>query len=1234
LKAIKEQLRQVPQKGLSYGVLRYLSTDPRVVEHFANLPQAEVLFNYLGQFDTSSYEESIFRFARASTGATHSASEPRSHLLDINGQIVDGELRFTWRYSRHIHYRDTIQRLAQSFMEHLKNLIAHCRSLRISEYTPSDFPLALLDQQQIDALTRQVSQAGGWSSQPIEDIYPLSPLQAGILFHCLYAPEASVYCGYFDWTIQGPFDADAWRWSWQQVISRHPVLRTLFVWQGLTEPLQVVCKQVEIPWRVEDWCSLSAQNRQQNLDALRQREEREGFDLQVAPLLRLSLVHLDEQTFYFHLALHHLLMDGWSLPRLTSEVMAYYLSYRRKQDLRLASVRPYRDYIAWLQRQNTEQAEQFWRRYLLGFTTPTKLAIDHQPYTSRGQFDRVVAIEQRHLPEKTTTALQRLAKRHHLTLNTIVQGVWAMLLSRYSGETDVLFGATVSGRPADLIGVEAMIGLFVNTLPVRVCVELEAPLLSWLTQLQESQAEVRQYEYTPLVDIQRWSEVPMGQLLFDSLLLFQNYPFDPMEEEEEGELTIRGKRSVEYTNYALTLKAAVANRVLSLQLAYDTSHFDAVTVARFMEHLCKMLEAIALHPQQRLVDLPLLTAAERHTLLVEWNDTQASFAAHMSIHELFEQQAIQTPDAIALVFQDTCVTYRFVNAAAERVARSLQALGIASGVPVGLCIERSFEQVIGMIGILKAGDAYVPLDPTYPLDRLSFMLEDSRAAALVTQPWLLGIFPELVTPSLSLSAVIADRNEVAGAMRKCSSEQVAYIIYTSGSTGRPKGTMISHRAVGNFFRSMSKQPGMTANDYILAVTSFSFDIAALELLLPLTLGARVHIASQQMLADGAELARLLDISGATLLQATPSTWGMLIAAEWTGKADLKMLCGGEALSKELALQLQQRGSALWNMYGPTETTIWSAIEDVSRADKQITIGCPIDNTQFYVLDEMGVSVPMGAVGELYIAGEGVAYGYWQRPDLSAERFLPDPFGQQEGARMYRTGDRVRWLNNGTLEYLGRIDQQVKLRGHRIELNEISAVLREHSAVQEAVVVLQEVSEVNKYLAAYVVARRGVQTTYQELQQHLRKHLPDYMVPTAFLFLESLPLTLNGKVNRKALPAPDPGQLRQGDEFIAPETDLQEQLAAIWMELLHLPQVSIHQDFFALGGNSLLATRLMMRIQSVFLVEVPLRELFEAPTVAELALVIERLQDEVIAQAESGELTQILAGQEQLSGNEM
>jgi acyl carrier protein len=322
------------------------------------------------------------------------------------------------------------------------------------------------------------------------------------------------------------------------------------------------------------------------------------------------------------------------------------------------------------------------------------------------------------------------------------------------------------------------------------------------------------------------------------------------------------------------------------------------------------------------------------------------------------------------------------------------------------------------------------------------------------------------------------------------------------------------------------------------------------------------------------------------------------------------------------------------MYGPTETTIWSAIEDVSRADKQITIGCPIDNTQFYVLDEMGVSVPMGAVGELYIAGEGVAYGYWQRPDLSAERFLPDPFGQQEGARMYRTGDRVRWLNNGTLEYLGRIDQQVKLRGHRIELNEISAVLREHSAVQEAVVVLQEVSEVNKYLAAYVVARRGVQTTYQELQQHLRKHLPDYMVPTAFLFLESLPLTLNGKVNRKALPAPDPGQLRQGDEFIAPETDLQEQLAAIWMELLHLPQVSIHQDFFALGGNSLLATRLMMRIQSVFLVEVPLRELFEAPTVAELALVIERLQDEVIAQAESGELTQILAGQEQLSGNEM
>ncbi len=1225
LKAVKEQLRQVPQKGLSYGVLRYLSTDPQVAEQFARLPHAEVVFNYLGQFNSSVDEQPLFHQSQVSAGARHSDLEPRSHLLDITGQIISGELHIVWRYGRHIHWHATIERLARSFIAYLENLIVHCQSRETSEYTPSDFPLTVLNQQQVDVLTQLIPQEKQGRLDPqIEDIYPLSPMQAGLLFHCLYTPKSAVYCGYLSWTLRGPLNADAWQWSWQQVINRHAILRTFFVWQGLAEPLQVVCKQVKVPWTMHDWRSLSAQERQQRLDMLQQREEQEGFDLQRAPLLRLSLIRLEEQTYYFHLALHHLLVDGWSQSRLIGEVQAYYLSYSREHNLQLAPVRPYRDYIAWLQEQDTEQAEQFWRRYLLGFTSPTRLAVDQQPYPGREQSDRVMDIELRSLPEEMTVMLQHLGKRHQLTLNTIVQGVWALLLSRYSGEADVLFGATVSGRPTELVGIETMIGLFINTLPVRVRVMQEASLLSWLTQLQESQSEVRQYEYTPLVNIQRWSEVPIEQPLFDSLLLFQNYPLDPMKKEEESELAVQGKRSVEYTNYALTLKAAVAGNSLSLRLSYDTGHFDATTIARLMDHVQMLLEAIALHPQQQLADLPPLTTVERHTLLMGWNDTLASFSTESSIYELFEQQAKQTPDAIALVFQDTCVTYRFVRAAVQQVAGHLQALGIEAGVPIGLCVERSLEQVIGMLGILQAGGAYVPLDPTYPHDRLAFMLEDSHAVALVTQPWLLEIFPEQKGPFLLLTDALCDNKVAVATPRKCSSQQVAYIIYTSGSTGRPKGTMISHRAVGNFFSSMSRQPGMTMDDRILAVTSVSFDIAALELLQPLTLGACVHIASQQMLADGIALATLLETSGATLLQATPSTWGMLIAAGWTGNPHLKMLCGGEALPIELASQLQSRGAVLWNMYGPTETTIWSAIQDVSRAEKNISIGSAIDNTRLYVLNGQALPVPIGVVGELYIAGEGVAYGYWQHPDLSAERFLPDPFAQQVGARMYRTGDRVRWLENGQLEYLGRIDQQIKLRGHRIELSEIEAVLRDHAAVQEAVVVLRGESEANKYLLAYVVAQAGQQPTYRELQQHLRKRLPDYMLPTALVYLETLPLTPNGKVDRKALPALDPGQFSLVDKFMAPETQLQEELAAIWTELLHLPQVGIHHNFFELGGNSLLATRLMVRIRSVFLVEVPLRSLFEASTIAELALVIEHLQNELIEQADSEEMAHMLA----------
>lgn len=435
--------------------------------------------------------------------------------------------------------------------------------------------------------------------------------------------------------------------------------------------------------------------------------------------------------------------------------------------------------------------------------------------------------------------------------------------------------------------------------------------------------------------------------------------------------------------------------------------------------------------------------------------------------------------------------------------------------------------------------------------------------------------------------------------------------------------MIAHRALANFFASMSKRPGMTQADHVLAVTSFSFDIAALELLQPLLLGACIHIASQQVTTDGYALSALLETSGATILQATPSTWEMLLLSGWQGNHHIKMLCGGEALPMDLAVQLQQRGAALWNMYGPTETTIWSAIEDLSSTDTGISIGHGIDNTQLYVLDSRGALVPIGGVGELYIAGEGLAYGYWKRPDISAERFLPNPFTQQAGSRMYRTGDQVRWLENGRLAYLGRRDQQVKLRGFRIEPGEIEIVLREHPAVQEAVVILREENAAHKYLAAYIVAQSDRQPTHQELQAHLLKHLPRYMVPASFVYLEALPLTLNGKVHRQALPAPDPAQGNLSNEFVAPETELQQQLSEIWIELLHLPQVGIQDNFFELGGHSLLATRLMMRISSEFLVEVPLRMLFTAPTIAQLALVIEQEQDKLIEQVDYEEVIRML-----------
>ncbi len=620
---------------------------------------------------------------------------------------------------------------------------------------------------------------------------------------------------------------------------------------------------------------------------------------------------------------------------------------------------------------------------------------------------------------------------------------------------------------------------------------------------------------------------------------------------------------------------------------------------------------------------PLLDDAERQRILVAWNATAMDYPREVGIHTLVAQQAERTPDAVALVCGEQTLTYAALEQRANALAHTLRGLGVGPDVLVGLYVERSLEMVIGLLGILKAGGAYVPLDPAFPADRIALMIEDSQVGVVVSH----APVAHLVRPMVD-QVVLVDIGEdvpanLAPPELNFSADNLAYVIYTSGSTGRPKGVQIIHRAVVNFLLTMQQEPGLSPDDVLLAVTTLSFDIAVLELLLPLITGARVVIASREVASDGVLLGAALRSSGATVMQATPATWRMLIDAGWDGSDGLVALCGGEALPWDLAQALLGRCRALWNMYGPTETTIWSAVSQVRAEDGGTHVGHPIANTQLYVLDEMRQPVPVGVAGELYIGGDGLARGYFQRPDLTAERFVPDPFSATPGARMYRTGDMVAYRPDGYLAFLGRIDHQVKIRGFRIELGEIETRLREHTAVNEVVVLAREDTPGDKRLVAYVQMRGGAALVAEELRAFLQQWLPEYMLPAVFMSIDTFPLTPNGKIDRRALPQPDTGRGGSGRHYTAPETPVEERIAAIWGDVLGIEPVGRDDNFFLLGGHSLLATRVVARLRDAFAMEVPLRRLFEGPTVAELAQYVETVQWAVQETAESGEHGQAL-----------
>ncbi|HWX41169.1 MAG TPA: amino acid adenylation domain-containing protein, partial [Blastocatellia bacterium] len=1058
LKSVKEQLRAVPHKGFRYGLLRYMTAG--VKDLLAGLQPAQISFNYLGQFDQVLAEGSLFSRAAVSDGSKRSPQRERQYLIEIDAAVLQGQLQITHSYSSNLHNAGTIQRLADANLSALRGLIEHCLSPGAGGYTPSDFPLTSLAQDEVDWLLERYPN--------MEDVYPLSPMQQGLLFHVLHEPDTEQYFEQFSCRLRGKLNVEAFKDAWQHVVNRHTLLRSAFCWERVRHVVQVTMRGVNLEWRYVDWRAQSLEGLDARLDEFLDADRKRGFILNEAPLMRIALIQVDDDEYEFVWSHHHLLLDGWSGPIVVREVFAFYNAYTGHSGIAFEPSKPYRAYIEWLHSQDFNSAKTFWQVELKGFSARSSLTGAVAALGGAAP-RRVYEDEHLLLSEPATASLQAMARRAQVTLNTVAQSAWAILLSRYCREVDIVFGATVSGRSAPLAGIDGMVGIFINTLPVRVIVDDPQPLDQWLRNHQHRQASVRVFEHTPLADIQSWCGAGPGEPLFDSLLAFENYPVDlALSEEIEGrsKLSVVQVRVKEQTNYPVTLIISPAKR-LSLRLIYDTGCLDSSTVSRILAHIETLFGCMSAAPRARLGDLQVLTEAEQNQLLVEWNDTSTGQPHTALINGLFEDQAVRTPDRVALIHEQDSITYGELDARAARLARHLRALGVAPELPVAVCLNRSAEMVVALLAILKSGGAYVPLDPDYPAHRLAFILHDSKATALVTERSLKDLLDLDATTVLidDKWGGVGDVDDHSAGSGVCS-DNLAYVIYTSGSTGTPKGVAIEHRnavALLKWAGSLFSQDELAV---VLASTSLCFDLSVFEIFTPLCTGGTVVVVRNAL-----ELADAAQANNVTLINTVPSAARELLRLNSVPGSVHTINLAGEPLSRLLVRDLYAIPAIarVFNLYGPSEDTTYSTAALLDRDQhREPVIGRPIDDTRAFLLDSGLRAAPIGVAGEIHLAGAGLCRGYLGRPDLTAGRFAPNPFDSEPGSRLYATGDLGRYSREGNIEFLRRLDQQVKIRGHRIELGEIEAWISNHRAVRECVVVAREDRAADKRLVAYVV----------------------------------------------------------------------------------------------------------------------------------------------------------------------
>ncbi|MEN8638237.1 non-ribosomal peptide synthetase [Pseudomonas sichuanensis] len=1236
IKRIKEQLRQVPHKGQGYGVLRYLADDAGR-ERMAALPQARITFNYLGQFDQQFDQAALFQPLDAPAGLAHDLDAPLPNWLSVDGQVYGGALQLRWSFSAERYDQATIATLAEAYRQELLALVGHCLADGNGSFTPSDFPLAQLTQEQIDALPVPAAQ--------IEDVYPLTPMQEGLLLHTLLEPGTGLYYMQDRYRINSALDPERFAQAWQAVVARHEALRASFSWNAGEAMLQIIHKAGNTPVDYQDWRGLDEDSQEQRLQALHKQEREAGFELLREAPFHLRLVRVADERYWFMMSNHHILIDAWCRSLLMNDFFELYQALGEGRQAQLPVPPRYRDYIGWLQRQDLGEARQWWQANLAGFERATAIPSDRPLRHDHAGDGMVVGDCYTRLDVTEGARLRELAQAHQLTVNTFAQAAWALTLARCSGERDVVFGVTVAGRPVSLPQMQRTVGLFINSIALRV--QLPQPgerrsVRQWLQGLLDRNMQLREYEYLPLVAIQECSELPKGQPLFDSLFVFENAPVETAVLDHAQHLNASSDSGRTHTNFPLTAVCYPGDD-LGLHLSFDQRYFDYPSVERLLGEFKRLLLALVDGFEGEVGELPLLGADEQRFLLDDCNRTEHAYPLEQSYIELFEARVAAHPQRTVARCLEASFDYAGLNLAANRLGHALVAAGVAIDQPVALLAERGLALLGMIVGSFKAGAGYLPLDPGLPSARLQRIVELSR------------------TPVLVCSAACAEQarqllDEVAGAVRPkllvweevqasnvashnpgihSAPDNLAYVIYTSGSTGLPKGVMVEQRGMLN--NQLSKVPYLVLDeqDVIAQTASQSFDISVWQFLAAPLFGATVEIVPNAIAHDPQGLLAHVQATGITVQESVPSLIQGMLANDHQALDGLRwMLPTGEAMPPELAAQWLQRYPAigLVNAYGPAECSddvAFFRVDLESTQGSYLPIGTPTDNNRLYLLGEDQALVPLGAVGELCVAGTGVGRGYVGDPVRTAQAFIPHPFGAP-GERLYRTGDLARRRPDGVLEYVGRIDHQVKIRGYRIELGEIEARLHEQPELRDAAVGVQE--GVNgKHLVGYLVAHQGVEADaalLDQLKQRLRAELPEYMVPLHWGWFDSLPHNANGKLDRKLLPAIDIGG-QHSQDYLAPRSELEETLAGIWADVLKAERVGVRDNFFELGGHSLLATQIASRVQKALALNVPLRAMFECSTVEELAAYVQGLQGSALDEDKVDRLSDLMAELEAL-----